>query len=191
MATIPGPLRSFLRMAAISQKVSPDEVIPLLSRNVFLTGYTGAGRKGQPTEFLLLLRQYVQQARELSVLAGPTGVIHVSNCNDARLLLQVLGYSAGRDCGQRTTFLKTEDAQRAFLTTDSGFPLSELERTLSGGAPFNYPYPSSKVPILLTEQDWTAASEHGGKGENGRDLLDALLHDPVLAHLYYAWAHID
>ncbi|HXU21454.1 MAG TPA: hypothetical protein VN788_12805, partial [Verrucomicrobiae bacterium] len=47
------------------------------------------------------------------------------------------------------------------------------------------------VPILLTEQDWTAASEHGGKGENGRDLLDALLHDPVLAHLYYAWAHID
>src|ERR1700737_4877229 len=25
---IPGPLRSFLRMAAISQKVSPDEVLP-------------------------------------------------------------------------------------------------------------------------------------------------------------------
>ncbi len=190
-ATIPGPLRSFLRMAAISQKVSPDEVMPLLARNVFLTGYTGAGRKGQPTEFLLLLRQYVQQARELAALAGSSGVIHVSNCDDARPLLRVLGYRTGKDCGQSNTFLKTEEAQRAFLTTDSGFPLSGLERTLSGGTPFAYPFPSSKVPIFLTEQDWRAASENAGKGENGRDLLDSLLHDPVLAHLYYAWAHID
>ena len=34
--TIPGPLRSFLRMAGISQKVSPEEVFPLLARNVEL-----------------------------------------------------------------------------------------------------------------------------------------------------------
>ncbi|MGA9554427.1 MAG: hypothetical protein WBR30_19435, partial [Candidatus Sulfotelmatobacter sp.] len=27
---IPGPLRSFLRMAGISQKVAPEEVLPLL-----------------------------------------------------------------------------------------------------------------------------------------------------------------
>ena len=37
-AAIPGPLRSFLRMAAISQKVSPEEVLPLLARNVFVIG---------------------------------------------------------------------------------------------------------------------------------------------------------
>ena len=33
--TIPGPLRSFQRMAAISQKASSAEVFPLLARNVF------------------------------------------------------------------------------------------------------------------------------------------------------------
>src|SRR6516164_1610888 len=38
---IPGPLRSFLRMAGISQKVAPDEVLPLLARNVFQRGYEG------------------------------------------------------------------------------------------------------------------------------------------------------
>src|SRR5713101_7780676 len=51
--TIPGPLRSFLRMAAISQKVSPEEVLPLLARNVVVNGFQGGG--GKPTEFLILL----------------------------------------------------------------------------------------------------------------------------------------
>ena len=162
--TIPGPMRSFLRMAAISQKVSPDEVMPLLSRNIFLIGYTGPGRRGTPTEFLLLLRRYVQQARELAALAGPDGVIHASNCENAKLLLQVLGYRTRTDCGQANTFLVTEDSQRAFLTTDSGFPLSELERTLSGGAPFAYAYPTSQVPVLLAERDWTDGKRERRQG---------------------------
>lgn len=42
--TIPGPLRSFLRMAGISQKTTPEEVLPLLSRNVFMQGYEGSGK---------------------------------------------------------------------------------------------------------------------------------------------------
>jgi hypothetical protein len=187
--TIPGPLRSFLRMAAISQKVSSDEVMPLLSRNVFLIGYTGSGRQAQPTEFLLLLRRYVQQARELAALAGPDGVIHVSGCDDARPLLGVLGFRTPADCGKSSTFLQTADSQRAFLTTDSGFPLSQLENTLSGGAAFTYAFPISQVPIFLTDRDWMAATEKATEGD--RDLLDVLLHDPVLAHLYYAWAHLD
>jgi len=33
-ATIPGPLRSFLRMAGISQKASPEEVMPFLARSI-------------------------------------------------------------------------------------------------------------------------------------------------------------
>src|SRR6266568_672409 len=45
---IPGPLRSFLRMAGISQKVSPEEVMPLLARNVFVLGYEGRSPKGRP-----------------------------------------------------------------------------------------------------------------------------------------------
>ncbi len=43
---IPGPLRSFLRMAGLRQKVSPEEVMPMLARNVLLHGY----QIGHPTE---------------------------------------------------------------------------------------------------------------------------------------------
>ncbi|MGH9494061.1 MAG: hypothetical protein ACRD3B_03615, partial [Candidatus Sulfotelmatobacter sp.] len=83
---IPGPQRSFLRMAGISQKVTPEEVLPLLSRNVFTEGYE---RSNRPTEFLILLRRYVVQARELSLLASQSGmVIRVSNCDDAGPLLR-------------------------------------------------------------------------------------------------------
>ena len=78
--TIPGPLRSFLRMAGISQKISTEEVLPLLARNVAVEGYQGRkDSKGRPTEFLILLKRYVEQARELVKLAGPEGVIRVSN----------------------------------------------------------------------------------------------------------------
>jgi len=52
-------------MAGISQKVTPDEVVPLLARNVFVLGYEGEWSKGRPSEFLVLLNRYVQQAREL------------------------------------------------------------------------------------------------------------------------------
>ena len=86
--TIPGPLRSFLRMAGISQKISKEEVLPLLARNISAEGYEGT----RPTEFLILLRRYVDQARELADLAGPGGVIRVPTCQDATPLLRVLGY---------------------------------------------------------------------------------------------------
>src|SRR3979409_165576 len=97
---IPGPLHSFLRMAGISQKVAPEEVLPLLARNVFLHGYQGPGHSHQ-TEFLVLLIRYVRQARELAALAGPQGVLRVSNCVEAKPLLQVLGYRPRPDCGDR------------------------------------------------------------------------------------------
>ena len=180
---IPGPLRSFLRMAGISQKISPEEVMPLLARNIFMTGYS----KAQPTEFLILLRRYVHQARELAALAGPDGLVRVSSCDDAKQLLDILGYRMPRDCGKDNAFLQAADPRRAFLTIDSGFPLVELERTLQGGKPFVYSFPNSQVPIILTERDWTAV----GNDDGSRGLLDALLHDPALARLYYAWAHMD
>ena len=63
--SIPGPLRSFLRMSAISQKVSPDEIAPLMARNIFLLGYEGPQSQARETEYLVLLNRYVQQAREL------------------------------------------------------------------------------------------------------------------------------
>jgi len=104
---IPGPQRSFLRMAGISQKITPEEVLPLLSRNVFTDGYEGSTR---PTEFLILLRRYVVQARELRALAASSGmVLRVSNCEDARPLLRILGYRARTNCGSLGTSLRTDD----------------------------------------------------------------------------------
>jgi len=190
--TIPGPLRSFLRMAGISQKIPPEEVLPLLARNIFLRGYEGQGSSLRATEFLVLLRRYVEQARELASLAGPTATIRVSDCEQGQRLLQILGYRARPGCGQSRTYLETADPQRAFLTIDSGFPLPDLERALAGGAPFAYPFSNTPVPILLTERDWISAVEEAGKKtKNATGLLDLFLHDPALARLYAACSRMD
>jgi len=187
-SVIPGPQRSFLRMAGISQKVAPEEVLPLLSRNVFIEGYEGASR---PTEFLILLRRYVVQARELAALAARDGmVIRVSNCDDAKPLLSILGYRIRPDCGAPGASLQTEDPERAFLAIDSGFPIPELEQTLQGGKPFEYPFSSSLVPVLFAESEWTRSSAKNHK-ENSRDLLDTILADRSVAHLYWALSRFD
>ena len=183
--TIPGPLRSFLRMAAISQKVSPEEVLPLLARNVVVSGYQG----GKPSEFLILLNWYLDQARELLALAGPEGVIHVSNCDEAKPLLAILGYRLKESCGPNAA-LETANGDRAFLTIDSGFPLAELEETLRGGKPFIDPFPSSRVPVLFAPNDWTA-NEKNDKNARKRDVVDSLLRNPGVARLYWAMARID
>ena len=91
----PGPTRSFLRMAAISQQITPDELLPLLARNVVMNGY----ELGHPTQFLVLLNWYLDQARELQTLAGKGQVIHVSNCDDVKPLLLILGYRLQKSCG--------------------------------------------------------------------------------------------
>jgi hypothetical protein len=187
-SVIPGPQRSFLRMAGISQKITPDEVLPLLSRNVFVEGYEGGSR---PTEFLVLLRRYVVQARELAALAAHTDmVIRVSNCDDAKPLLSILGYRPRPDCGTPGTTLMTEDAERAFLAIDSGFPLADLEQALQNGKPFEYAYSSSPVPVSFAESDWTIASAKNHK-ENSRDLLDTILTDRSVARLYWALSRLD
>ena len=186
--TIPGPLRSFLRMAGISQKVSPEEVLPLFARNVYVQGYIGWQDRGSPTEFLVLLGRYVNQAKELAALAGTDGMIRISDCEQALPLLRILGYRLRQTCGQTNAALVTADAERAFLTTDSGFPLPALERALRQAKPFTYQYPSSRVPILFRESDWTGVV----KTRNPNDgLIVALLHHPMLARLYWAMSRID
>src|SRR5689334_12074094 len=187
--TIPGPLRSFLRMAGISQKASPDEVLPLLARNIYVQGYVGWSDSGNPTEFLTLLGRYVNQARELSALAGPTGTIHVSSCEEATPLLRILGYRLRQACGQGSAILITADPERAFLTTDSGFPLLALEEALQHGKPFSYGFPASHVPVLFSQSDWTSLTKAGPGGSS--DLLEAMIHHPLLARLYWAISRTD
>ena len=184
---IPGPLRSFLRMAGISQKVRPEEVLPLLGRNVFTEGYEGS----HLTEFLVLLRRYVVQARELSTLASQEGmVLRVSNCDDAKPLLRILGYRIKGECGHPDASLQTEDPERAFLSIDSGFPIPDLEQALQSGKAFEYPYPSTPVPVIFAESDWTKASKKNYV-ELSKDLLDTLLNDPAMAQLYWALSRLD
>jgi len=180
-AAIPGPLRSFLRMAAVSQQITPDEVLPLLARNVVMSGY----QAGKPTEFLVLVNWYMDQARELEALAGPGGVIHVSNCDDAKPLLVILGYKLPQSCGPEAA-LETADANRAFLTIDSGFPLADLEETLRGGKPFEIPYVSTKVPVLFKSSDWVENKKNANRG-----VVDSILRDPELARLYWAMSRMD
>ena len=183
--TIPGPLRSFMRMAAISQKVPNDEVLPLLSRNVFMQGY----QRGTPTEYLRLLDRYIQEARELQILAGPSETIHVTNCDDAGTLVQILGYRMRDECGQKNFFLETANPERAFLTIDSGFPLTDLEEALQKGIPFTYAYPVSRVPVLFRESDWLTLS--AGQKKGYANVLDLLVNDPLVARLYWALTKID
>jgi len=185
---VPGPLRSLLRMAGISQKASDEEVIPLLARNIYVQGYEGWKTGGRPTEFLILLGRYVNQSKELSDLAGPNGIVHLSTCDDAPRLLHILGFRLREQCGQNDASLVTENAERAFLTTDSGFPLPALEEALRKNRDFHYPYPASKVPILFTESEWTKARVTR-RMQSG--LVDALLHDPELARLYWAMYRMD
>ncbi len=182
---IPGPLRSFLRMAGISQQVSADDVLPLLARNAFATGYLN----GVPTEYLHLIDRYLHQARELEVLAGSSGTIHVANCAEAEPLLGILGYHARPACGQKNSTLMTADPERAFLTTDSGFPLTALEEALEKGTPFTYAFPSSRVPVLFGEGDWRALSS--AKSRGAQSLVDILLHEPAIDRLYWAMANSD
>ncbi|HXY51194.1 MAG TPA: hypothetical protein VEI01_17210 [Terriglobales bacterium] len=184
-AIIPGPLSAFLRMAGISQKVLPEEIFPFLARNVLAHGYVGWENNGHPTEFLLLLLRYVKQARELSVLAGNEGSIRVSGCADAASLLHIIGYRVRQECGHSNTSLVTADAERAFLTVDSGFPLPALERTLQGGPPFVFSFPASRAPILFHESDWTSLSTHHDQ------LVETLLNEPVIARLYWALSRND
>jgi hypothetical protein len=183
--TVPGPLRSLLRMAGVSQQVPPESVLPLIARSVYFLGF----RQSNETEFLVLLQRYIHQARELEVLAGPNNEIRISHCAEADPLLQVLGYTLHGACGHEDTALVTSNAERAFITVDSGFPLTRLEQSLQTDTPFLYSYAPSQVPILLRRTDWTNAGR--SRKFASQDLLDLLTHDPEVARLYWAFSKID
>jgi hypothetical protein len=186
---IPGPMRSFARMAALSQDLDPEELLPSLARNVVLNGYqTSRGTEElEETEFLKLIHRYISQARELDKLAGPDKVIKVSACEAAITndLLRVLGFRMRGGCGSEVV-LETVNAPRAFVTTDSGFPLADLEQALRTDKPFSYDYHPSKVPVLYTPDYWVTARE---KKEG--EFIDAFLGDPGLCRFYLGMAKLD
>lgn len=183
--TIPGPLRSFLRMGGISLEIPDSAVLPTLSHNLVLLGY----QRGKPTEYLILLRRYVNQARELSGLAGTDGNIHISGCKDSEALLRVLGYRTQGECARTGMSLVTADPERAFVAVDSGFPLVDLEEALQKDAPFTYPYKGTKVPAMFTPADWVGLAAE--KKSDNKDLLSALLNEADVARLYWGLSRIE
>ena len=138
---IPGPLRSFARMAAISPDIAPEDVMASLAHNITLNGYsaTRASESLEPTEYLKLVIRYLSQARELEKLAGPEKILRVDMCESTVTgdLLRILGYRMRGGCGSDVV-LETVNPSRAFLTIDSGFPLSELEGALRTNRPFTW-----------------------------------------------------
>jgi len=170
-------------MDGISQEVGPQEVLPLLARNAFLYGY----QTGHKTEYLVLADRYVHMARDLEPLADADGKIHITSCDDAGTLIRLLGYQFEHGCSRQDASLITADAQRAFITVDSGFPLSRLEESLQDGTAFVYPYMSTRVPVLFSEKDWLTVSTQ----KPASDLTDLLLNNQNVDRLYSAMARIE
>jgi hypothetical protein len=188
--SIPGPMRSFARMAALSPDLSPQDVIGALARNIVTNGYQASNNNEalEQTEYLKLVVRYLTQARELEKLAGATDkTIRVDTCESAQTgdLLRVLGYRMRGVCGSEVV-LETVNATRAFLTIDSGFPLSGLEQSLRANQPFVYDYHPSELPILYGPEYWLSAKE-----KQTGEFIDLFIGDPALCRLYLGLSKLE
>ncbi len=173
-------------MAAISQEVRPEEVLPLFGHFVETYGYEGPARdSGKQAEALILFRRYFAQAQNLAALAGSDGTIRFSSCEQAKPLLNVLGYRLVKGCGSNQA-IHVDNPERAFVTVDSGFPLADVEAALLEDKPFSTPYHSVRLPLIYTERDWT-----GRKNAEDASVIDSLADNPELARLYWALSQMD
>jgi hypothetical protein len=187
---IPGPLRSFARMVAISGDSRPSEILQALARNVVTNGYQ-ASRSNEAleqTEYLKLVHRYLSQAQELQKLAGDSKVIRIDNCDSPSVaeLLRILGFRIRGGCGSEVV-LETVNAARAFLTTDSGFPINVLEEALRTNRPFSYDYHPASATVLFGPEYWTG----GAKEKDPGDFIDAFISDPSLCRLYLGFSKLD
>lgn len=187
--SIPGPMRSFGRMAAISSDSTSDEVLGALARNVVTNGYQASHSNDalEQTEYLKLVHRYLSQARELDTLAGQDKIIKIESCESATAgeLLKILGYRMRGGCGSEVV-LETVNASRAFLTTDSGFPLSDLEQALRANKPFTYDFHPTKVTVLFGADYWFTPKEKASG-----DFIDAFLGDPATCRLYLGLSKLN
>jgi hypothetical protein len=185
---IPGPLRSFSRMAALAPDGSLEDLLPALARNVVTNGYqaSASGEALEPTEYMKLLTRYLSQARELTKLAGEPGAIRIETCDSTQTadLLRVLGYRMRGACGSDVV-LETVNASRAFLTIDSGFPIAALEQALRTNRPFVYEYRPTRAPVLYGADYWLSAKE-----KQSGEFIDVFLGDPTVCRAYLGMAKL-
>jgi hypothetical protein len=186
---VPGPLRSFARMAALAPDLKPEDLLVALARNVVTNGYQAASSNEalEQTEYLKLVVRYLSQARELERLSGESKVLKIQTCDSTETgdLLRVLGYRMRGGCGSDVV-LETVNASRAFLTIDSGFPLAELEQALRTNRPFILDYHPARIPVLYKVEYWQSA-----KDKTTGDFIDYFLSDPSLCRLYLGLGKLD
>ena len=186
---IPGPLRSFARMAALSPDLKPEDLLSALARNVVTNGYqaTSASEALEQTEYMKLVVRYLSQARELERLGGDKKTLSIETCESTQTgdLLRVLGYRMRGGCGSDVV-LETVNASRAFLTIDSGFPLAELEQALRINRPFTLDYRPTRVPVLYKPEYWQSAKE-----KISGEFIDSFISDPSLCRLYLGLSKLD
>src|SRR5450755_859444 len=190
-ANIPGPLRSFARMAALPPDGDLADVLPALARNVVTNGYQ-ASRSNETleqTEFLKLVHRYLSQARELEKLSGEARIIKIDNCDSpaAGELLRILGFRMRGGCGSEVV-LETVNAPRAFLTTDSGFPVNDLEQALRTNHPFIYDFHPTAVPVLFGPEYWSGPKD---KEKETSGFIESFISDPSVCRLYLGLSKLD
>jgi hypothetical protein len=188
-ASFPGPMRSFARMAALSPDAAANDILPALARNVVTNGYQASHNNEalEQTEYLKLVHRYLSQARELDKLSGEAKVIRVDNCESTTVadLLRILGFRMRGGCGSEVV-LETVNASRAFLTTDSGFPINDLEQALRTNRPFTYDYHPTQVPVMFGPEYWA-----GPKEKESADFVEAFISDPATCRLYLGFSKLD
>jgi hypothetical protein len=190
---IPGPLRSFARMAALSPDLAAEDLLPALARNVVTNGYQAISSNEalDQTEYLRLVVRYIAQARELSAMAAATGnKLVVPSCDSTQTaeVLRSLGYRMRGSCGGDVV-LETVNPTRAFLTVDSGFPLAQLEQDLRANRKFEYAYAPTEIPVLYGPEYWMSAATPGKMGH--ADFIDAFIGDPSLCRMYLGLSKLD
>jgi hypothetical protein len=188
--TIPGPLSSFARMAALSPDLPAEDLLPALARNVVTNGFQAvtANESLEPTEYLRLLVRYIGQARELEAMAGKDHKIVIPSCDSEPTgdLLKIIGYRMRGACGSDIV-LETVNATRAFLTVDSGFPITQLEQDLRANRKFELPFAPTVIPVLYNADYWMGALSKDTK----TNFIDAFLSDPSLCRLYLGLSRLD
>ena len=82
------------------------------------------------------------------------------------------------------------NAARAFLTTDSGFPVHDLEQALRTNRPFTYEYQSSKVSVLFGPEYWIGRDAQSCQIARPDDLLVNARHARLYRNAKGEW-HVE
>jgi hypothetical protein len=165
-------------------------MLAALARNVVTNGYQASNSNEalEQTEYLKLVHKYLSQARELEKLSGEQKIIKIESCESAGAadLLRILGFRMRGGCGSDVV-LETVNASRAFLTTDSGFPVHELEQALRTNRAFTYDFHPTLLPVVFGPDYWLS----GMKDKEPVNFIENFISDPSVCRLYLGLSKLD